>query len=725
MPDGSHIVQHILRDVFGFSQFRGPQEEIVRHVMSGKDAFVVLPTGGGKSLCYQLPALALPGTAIVVSPLIALMKNQVDVLRGTTDEPGTAHVWNSTLTKREMVEVRQDLQRGVTKLLYVAPESLTKEENIAFLRSLNISFYAIDEAHCISEWGHDFRPEYRNLRAAMQEIQAKPVIALTATATPKVQTDILKTLGMEGATIFASSFNRPNLQYEIRPKVNVEREIIKLLKQHDGQSAIVYCLSRAKVEELAQQLQVNGIQAIPYHAGLDSNTRAKHQDLFLNEHVNVVVATIAFGMGIDKPDIRLVIHHDMPKSLESYYQETGRGGRDGGQGRCVAFYASKDMDKLDKFLSKKPVSEQEIGKQLLLDAQGYAETSLCRRQYLLHYFGEKYTEENCRACDNCLSPRTRVNVQEHIEWVLETVELGRKQFKALQVVNTLLGNLTAVLKTFNAPTLPTWGRGNAFSAAYWQDLVRQAHVEGFIFKDIEAYGMLTLTELGRAFLDRPEPVWMAEFKEPEDGESEPSGGRTIALDPVLYAQLKELTRGLAKKHGLPPYALFSDHSLNEMATAFPCSEEELRSISGVGEHKARKFGAPIVAAIQEYVSVHQIDRPYDEVIKAVGSKNTLKVYIIQSMDRRVPLFDIARSKQLSMNELLEALELIVQSGTKINLRYMLQEHFDEESLDEVLDYFREESEVGEVPQAVRDFDGTYSEEELRLVKLQFLSEVAG
>lgn len=705
MPDGSPSVQHILQEVFGFSQFRGPQEEIVRHVMDGKDAFVVLPTGGGKSLCYQLPALALPGTAIVVSPLIALMKNQVDVLRGTTDEPGTAHVWNSTLTKREMVEVRQDLQRGVTKLLYVAPESLTKEDNIAFLRSLNISFYAIDEAHCISEWGHDFRPEYRNLRAAMQEIQAKPVIALTATATPKVQIDILKTLGMEGATIFASSFNRPNLQYEIRPKVNVEREIVKLLKLHDGQSAIVYCLSRAKVEEISQQLQVNGIQAIPYHAGLDSNTRAKHQDLFLNEHVHVVVATIAFGMGIDKPDIRLVIHHDMPKSLESYYQETGRGGRDGGQGRCVAFYASKDMDKLDKFLSKKPVSEQEIGKQLLLDAQGYAETSLCRRQYLLHYFGEKYTEENCGACDNCLSPRTRVNVQEHIEWVLETVELGRKQFKALQVVNTLVGNLTAVLKTFNAPSLPTWGRGSAFSAPYWQDLVRQAHVEGFLFKDIEAYGMLTLTELGRAFLDRPQPVWMAEFKELEDGESEASGGRTIALDPVLYAQLKELTRSLAKKHGLPPYALFSDHSLNEMATAFPCSEEELRSISGVGEHKARKFGASLVAAIRDYVAAHQIDRPYDEVIKAVGSKNTLKVYIIQNMDRRVPLADIARSKQLSMNDLLGALELIVQSGTKINLRYMLQEHFDEDSLDEVLEYFREDSEDGDIPQAVRDFDG--------------------
>jgi ATP-dependent DNA helicase RecQ len=529
---------------------------------------------------------------------------------------------------------------------------------------------------------------------------------------------------MEGATIFASSFNRANLQYEIRPKVSVEREIVKLLKQHDGQSAIVYCLSRAKVEELSQQLQVNGIQAIPYHAGLDSNTRAKHQDLFLNEHVNVVVATIAFGMGIDKPDIRLVIHHDMPKSLESYYQETGRGGRDGGQGRCVAFYASKDMDKLDKFLSKKPVSEQEIGKQLLLDAQGYAETSLCRRQYLLHYFGEKYTEENCRACDNCLSPRTRVNVQEHIEWVLETVELGRKQFKALQVVNTLLGNLTAVLKTFNAPILPTWGRGSAFSAAYWQDLVRQAHVEGFLFKDIEAYGMLTLTEAGRTFLDRPQPVWMAEFKEPEDGESEASGGRTIALDPVLYAQLKDLTRSLAKKHGLPPYALFSDHSLNEMATAFPCSEEELRSISGVGEHKARKFGDSLVAAIRDYVAAHQIDRPYDEVIKAVGSKNTLKVYIIQNMDRRVPLADIARSKQLSMNDLLGALELIVQSGTKINLRYMLQEHFDEDSLDEVLDYFREDSEDGDIPQAVRDFDGVYSEEELRLVKLQFLSEVA-
>jgi ATP-dependent DNA helicase RecQ len=723
MADGPIDLHRILQDVFGFTHFRGPQESIVRHLLNGDDAFVILPTGGGKSLCYQLPALAMPGTAIVVSPLIALMKNQVDVLRGTTDEPGTAHVWNSSLTKREMVEVRKDLQRGVTKLLYVAPESLTKEENIAFLRSLNISFYAIDEAHCISEWGHDFRPEYRNLRAAMQEIQERPVIALTATATPKVQADILKTLGMEHATVFASSFNRPNLYYEVRPKIHVEREIVKLIKQHDGQSAIVYCLSRAKVEELSQQLQVNGIQAIPYHAGLDSNTRAKHQDLFLNEHVHVVVATIAFGMGIDKPDIRLVIHHDMPKSLESYYQETGRGGRDGGEGRCVSFYAAKDMDKLDKFLSKKPVSEQEIGKQLLLDAQGYAETTLCRRKYILHYFGEDYLQEDCGACDNCLQPREQVNAQEHLEWVLETVELGRKQFKALQVVNTLIGNLTAVLKTFNAPSLPTWGRGSQWSAAYWQDMVRHAHVRGWLRKDIEAYGIVSLTPAGEAFLSAPHPVWIAEYKEP-DWADDPTPAKTIALDPVLFGQLKEITKTLSKKHGLPPYALFSDNSLSEMATAFPCSEEELRSISGVGEHKAKKFGAPLVAAIQAHVEANQIDRPYDEVIKAVGTKNTLKVFIIQSMDRRIPLPDIARSKKISMDDLLSAMEIIVQSGTKINLRYMLQEHFDEDSLDEVLDYFREDSEDGNIAQAMRDFDGVYSEEELRLVKLQFLSEVA-
>lgn len=715
-----------LSSFFGFHGFKGHQESIVEAVLEGKDAFVIMPTGGGKSLCYQLPALVMEGTAIVVSPLIALMKNQVDVLRGFADSNAVAHVWNSSLTKREMVQVRHDLQSGQTKLLYVAPESLTKEDNMAFLRTLNISFYAIDEAHCISEWGHDFRPEYRNLRQAMQQIKVRSVIALTATATPKVQQDILKTLGMDSAILFSSSFNRPNLQYEIRPKVHVEKEIVKLLKQIQGQSAIIYCLSRQKVEEIAQQLQVNGLKALPYHAGLDTASRAKHQDYFLTEEVDVIVATIAFGMGIDKPDVRMVIHHDMPKSLESYYQETGRAGRDGGVGRCVTFYSIKDIEKLDKFLSKKPVSEQEIGRQLLLDAQGYAETTMCRRRFLLHYFGELYEEESCNACDNCEKPVHLVDVSENMCLVLETAHAGHGRFKALQVVNILLGNLTAVLKALNAQKLDTWGKGKSESAHYWQDMVRHALVKGWLFKDIETYGLLTITSKGLDYLGEPQPLWLPAFQETEEEEEqETQATKAVALDTLLYSILKDITRKVAKRHGLPPYAVFSETSLSEMATAYPCSQDELRSISGVGEHKARKFGAELIDAIAAHVETNQIDRPFDAVVKSVVNRSALKVYIIQSTDRRVPLFDIARSKSLSLQDLLHEMEIIVQSGTKIDLDYVLQESFDEDSLDEVLDHFRDESEEGDIADAVRAFDGAYSEEELRLVKLKFLSEVTG
>ena len=718
----------LLKSFFGFDDFRGRQSEVVASVMGGQDTFVMMPTGGGKSLCYQLPALDLPGVAVVVSPLIALMKNQVDALRSFADSDGVAHVWNSSLTKREMVVVRQDLSAGRTKLLYMAPESLNKQENIDFLRELNVSFYAIDEAHCISEWGHDFRPEYRMLRQAMNAIGRRPILALTATATPKVMSDILKTLEIPEATVITTSFNRPNLAYEVEAKTaNVERDVVRLLRDYAGRSAIVYCLSRQKVEELAQVLQLNGISALPYHAGLDAGSRSRHQDAFLNEEVDVIVATVAFGMGIDKPDVRLVVHHDMPRSLEGYYQETGRAGRDGGEGRCVTFYAEKDLEKMDKFLSRKPVAEQEIGRQLLLDARAYALTSNCRRKFLLHYFGEPYAEPNCGNCDNCTSPQVGHDATEHARLVLETVELGRGQFRALQVVNTLIANETAILKTLGARGLATWGKGQSHAAGYWDDLIRQLMLAGMLEKDLERYGILSLTAAGRA-LQTGSGSFAAVPYRAFDEEDVAVGGtgsprRAAALDPELYAVLKELNRKMARTRSIPPYALFSEASLNEMATSYPLSVEELKTIPGVGEAKAKRFGAELVAAVQEHVDAHGIERPGDFAIRSAGQKGNLKLYVIQSVDRKLGLEEIARSKQISVDELLSEMENIVRSGTRLSLDYLIEEYLDDDSLEEITEYFADESEEGALDEAVRHFDQEYGALELRLARLRFLCSV--
>ena len=718
----------LLKSFFGFDDFRGRQSEVVASVMGGQDTFVMMPTGGGKSLCYQLPALDLPGVALVVSPLIALMKNQVDALRSFADSDGVAHVWNSSLTKREMVVVRQDLSTGRTKLLYMAPESLNKQENIDFLRELNVSFYAIDEAHCISEWGHDFRPEYRMLRQAMNAIGRRPILALTATATPKVMSDILKTLEIPEATVITTSFNRPNLAYEVEAKTaNVERDVVRLLRDYAGRSAIVYCLSRQKVEELAQVLQLNGISALPYHAGLDAGSRSRHQDAFLNEEVDVIVATVAFGMGIDKPDVRLVVHHDMPRSLEGYYQETGRAGRDGGEGRCVTFYAEKDLEKMDKFLSRKPVAEQEIGRQLLLDARAYALTSNCRRKFLLHYFGEPYAEPNCGNCDNCTSPQVGHDATEHARLVLETVELGRGQFRALQVVNTLIANETAILKTLGARGLATWGKGQSHAAGYWDDLIRQLMLAGMLEKDLERYGILSLTAAGRA-LQTGSGSFAAVPYRAFDEEDVAVGGtgsprRAAALDPELYAVLKELNRKMARTRSIPPYALFSEASLNEMATSYPLSVEELKTIPGVGEAKAKRFGAELVAAVQEHVDAHGIERPGDFAIRSAGQKGNLKLYVIQSVDRKLGLEEIAQSKQISVDELLSEMENIVRSGTRLNLDYLIEEYLDDDSLEEITEYFADESEEGALDEAVRHFDQEYGALELRLARLRFLCSV--
>ena len=627
-----------LKKYFGFSRFKGNQKEIIENLLAENDTFVIMPTGGGKSLCYQLPSLLMEGTAIVVSPLIALMKNQVDAMRGFSTENGVAHVLNSSLTKRQITEVKEDLRSGLTRLLYVAPESLNKEDNIELLKELKISFYAIDEAHCISEWGHDFRPEYRNIRTAINKIGRRPIIGLTATATPKVQLDILKTLGMEDAKTYKLSFNRPNLYYEVRSKVDPDKEIIKILQPHKGKSGIIYCLSRQKVEDLAETLQVNDIKALPYHAGLDSATRVKHQDAFLMEDCDIIVATIAFGMGIDKPDVRFVIHYDMPKSLESYYQETGRAGRDGGEGNLITFYSFKDIEKLEKFLSKKPVSEQEIGKQLLFDSMGYAEYSGCRRKYLLHYFGEYYDDSQCTdMCDNCRYPRKKYDGQDDLKIVLELVRDSNQKFKSPQVVNVLLGKMTAVLKTHNAQMLDQFGKGAEKTEKHWSYIVRQAIVQGFLDKDIETYGILKLNAKGKEFISNP-----SEFIIPEETDfggtavasASDKGSKGAALDQKLYNLLKEETKRVAKAKKVPPYAVFQETSLNEMATIYPCTLDELKNISGVGEGKAKKFGGSIVEIIQEYVDQNNIERPMDLVVKTVANKSALKVYIIQSTDQQ-------------------------------------------------------------------------------------------
>ena len=721
-----------LKKFFGFDSFKGNQQLVVESILTGNDTFVIMPTGGGKSLCYQLPALMMEGTAIVVSPLIALMKNQVDSLRGISEEHGIAHVLNSSLTRRETEQVKSDLISGKTKLLYVAPESLNKDDNVEFLQSVGISFFAIDEAHCISEWGHDFRPEYRNLRSIMGRIGRKPVIALTATATPKVQSDIQKSLGMDDARVYKSSFNRPNLYYEVRPKnKNVDKELIKFIRQHEGKSGIIYCLSRKKVEEIAQTLQVNGVNSLPYHAGLDANTRSKHQDAFLMEDVDVIVATIAFGMGIDKPDVRFVIHYDMPKSMESYYQETGRAGRDGGEGNCVAFYNYKDIEKLEKFLHGKPVSEQEVGMQLLSEVVAYAETSMNRRKFILHYFGEEFDEVNGPGAendDNTRFPKKKFEAKDDLKLVLSAIKSTNEKFKAEPIVNILIGKLTNMLKQHKASDLAEFNEGADQEDRHWQGIIRQAIVNDFLQKDIEKYGVLRLTEKGRDFIENPVSFMVAEDHNYEDGADDDDvvvnqKGGGAALDQTLFNMLKDLTKKVSKQKGVPPYAVFQENSLNEMALNYPTTLDELKNIPGVGEGKAKKFGKPFVELIEKYVSDNDIEKPDDFVVKSIVNKSGLKVYIIQSTDRKLPLDDIASAKSLSMADLIKEIEHIVNSGTRVNIDYYLESVLDEDQIEEVYDYFMD-ADSDDIQEAYAELDEEYEEEELRLVRIKFMSEVA-
>ncbi len=721
-------LNELLLKHFGFSQFKGNQEVIIRNVLDGNDTFVLMPTGGGKSLCYQLPAIIMDGTAIIISPLIALMKNQVDMMRSFSIEDGIAHFLNSSLNKAQIQKVKQDVTEGATKMLYVAPESLTKEENIQFLKQIKISFYAIDEAHCISEWGHDFRPEYRRIRPIINEIGSAPLIALTATATPKVQSDIQKNLGMMDASVFKSSFNRPNLYYEIRPKVNAAKEIIKFIKNNPGKSGIIYCLSRKKVEELAEVLKVNGIKALAYHAGMDSATRTQNQDKFLMEEVDIIVATIAFGMGIDKPDVRFVIHYDIPKSLEGYYQETGRSGRDGGEGKCITFYSYKDIQKLEKFMQGKPVAEQEIGKQLLLETVSYAETSVCRRKMLLNYFGEEYPEDNCGSCDNCLNPKTQFEGQEYLQMLLETILAVKEKFKAEHVANVLMGNATTAIKSYKHNKLETFGEGQEKDMKFWNAIIRQALVMKYIDKDIENYGLLMLTPKGHEFLDKPFDVMFTLDHEYDDVEEDDAGfvpmSKSGAVDEELFALLKDLRKKVAKKHNLPPFVIFQDPSLEDMSIQYPITLEELQSISGVGAGKAKRYGKEFIELIKSYVDDKEIIRPMDMVVKTVANKSLLKVYIIQSIDRKLDLEDIAEAKNLEMPELLNEIEAIVNSGTKLNIDYYIDRVIDEEKRDEIFDYFRNEAETESIEEAQKFLgEDDFTEEELRLVRIKFLSEL--
>lgn len=719
-----------LQKFFGYESFKGDQEAIIRNVLDGNDTFVIMPTGGGKSMCYQLPALLSKGTAIVVSPLIALMKNQVDAIRGFGSEDGVAHFLNSSLNKGEIAQVKKDIVKGKTKLLYVAPESLAKEENVAFLKEIKISFFAIDEAHCISEWGHDFRPEYRRLRPIIEELAKVPIIALTATATEKVQMDIQKNLNMLGATVYKSSFNRANLYYEIRPKVDVLREIIKYIKANSGKSGIVYCLSRKKVEEVAQTLSVNGIKALPYHAGLDANARARHQDMFLMEEVDVIVATIAFGMGIDKPDVRFVIHHDIPKSLEGYYQETGRGGRDGREGKCVAFYSYKDIEKLEKFMKGKPVAEQEIGKQLLLETVAYAETSVCRRKVLLHYFGEKYEQDNCHSCDNCLHPKTQIEAQEEVQLMLETVIAVKEKFAADHVVNVIMGKEDRTVRDYEHDHLDVFGEGSEKEHKFWTSVIRQALLAGLLSKDIDNYGLLKITPKGKDFLKHPQSFLVTQDHDFGDTESdeddEPAGsaGGGSAADAELFAMLKDLCKKVAKQKNVPPFVVFQETSLEEMAIQYPINIEELKSISGVGPGKAIKYGKPFVEVIARYVEENEIERPVDLVVKSVANKSVLKVYIIKSIDRKLSLDDISEAKGLPFSELISEIESIVSSGTKIDITYYLNEVIDIDRQEEVYDYFRN-AETDSIEDALKELgENEYTEDEVRLMRIRFMSELA-
>ncbi len=714
-----------LKKNFGFDTFKGNQEAIIRNLLAGKDTFVLMPTGGGKSLCYQLPSLILDGTAIVISPLIALMKNQVDAMRNFSAEDGVAHFINSSLNKAAIDQVKADILSGKTKLLYVAPESLTKEENIDFLRQVNVSFYAVDEAHCISEWGHDFRPEYRRIRPIINEIGVRPVIALTATATPKVQHDIQKNLGMSDASVFKSSFNRPNLYYEVRPKTaNIDKDIIKYIKSQEGKSGIIYCLSRKKVEELAELLQVNGIRALPYHAGMDSTTRTQNQDAFLLEKIDVIVATIAFGMGIDKPDVRYVIHYDIPKSLEGYYQETGRAGRDGGEGQCITFYINKDLQKLEKFMQGKPIAEQEIGKQLLLETAAYAESSLCRRKILLHYFGEEYEEDNCGNCDNCLNPKKQVEAKDQLCAVLETIIALKEKFKAEYVIDVLLGKETNQVLSYHHEDLEVFGSGQGEDDRTWNAVIRQALIAGYIDKDIENYGLLKVTKAGHAFLKNPVSFKIVKDVDFEDIEEEVpmKGGASCAVDPELYSILKDLRKKIAKRLELPPYVIFQDPSLEAMATTYPITLEELQNIPGVGAGKAKRYGEEFVKVIKAHVEENEIERPEDLRVRTVANKSKLKVSIIQAIDRKIALDELAESKGLEFGELLDEIEAIVYSGTKINIDYFLREIMDDEHIDDIFEYFKE-SESDSLEDAIEEFGMESNEEEIRLVRIKFLSEM--
>ena len=721
-----------LKKYFGFSTFKGRQEEIISTLLSGNDVFVLMPTGGGKSLCYQLPALLSEGTAIVVSPLIALMKNQVDAINGISAEEGVGHVLNSSLNKTQTKQVFDDIKSGKTKLLYVAPESLVKEEYLNFLKEIKISFVAIDEAHCISEWGHDFRPEYRNLKLIIDKIAKVPVIALTATATPKVQDDIQKTLGMNNALVFKDSFNRPNLYYEIRPKVNVDREIVKFINQHKGKSGIVYCLSRRKVEEFSQLLQVNGINALPYHAGLDQKTRVANQDKFLMEEADVIVATIAFGMGIDKPDVRFVIHYDIPKSLESYYQETGRAGRDGGEGHCLAFYDPKDIEKLEKFLAQKPVSEREIGLQLLNEVVGYAETSMSRRQYLLYYFGEEFDPINgdgAKMDDNSVNPPKLKDASKDLKKVLEIVKDLEEKFRTKDLISIISGKESATTKAYKLENSKHFGIGKSENDNYWKSIIRQATVQGYLTKDIETYGVLKLSEKAKNYLSGKEtPEFMiaedreydlAAIADAEQVQVQAGGG----LDQNLFAQLKELRKKVAKKHGIPPYTVFMDPSLEDMTVQYPISVDEIAKVYGVGEGKAKKYGKEFAEFIAKYVEDNNIERTHDMVLKTVANKSSHKVFIIQNTDKKIDLEDIAKAKHLSMDDLLSEMESIVYQGTKLNIDYYIEENFDEDIVDDFMDFMKE-SESDSMKVLLAEFGDDLTDEEVRMLRIKFISDVA-
>jgi ATP-dependent DNA helicase RecQ len=718
-------IHDYLKKYFGFDTFKGNQEPIIRNVLAGRDTFVLMPTGGGKSLCYQLPAVMKKGTAIVISPLIALMKNQVDAMRNFSTDDDVAHFLNSSLTKTEIARVKKDVLSGKAKLLYVAPESLTKEENIEFLKNIEISFYAIDEAHCISEWGHDFRPEYRRIRPIIDTIGRSPIIALTATATPKVQHDIQKNLGILEADIFKSSFNRPNLYYEVKSKQDVTKEIIKYIKNNTGKSGIIYCLSRKKVEEIAEVLKVNGIKALPYHAGMDSATRTMNQDKFLMEEADIIVATIAFGMGIDKPDVRFVIHYDIPKSLEGYYQETGRAGRDGGEGNCIAYYSYNDILKLEKFMQGKPIAEQEIGKQLLLETVSYAESSVCRRKLLLHYFGEEYLNENCEACDNCLHPKSQFEGNEAVVSVLETILAVKEKFKADHIANILSGKVTSAIKSYKHHKIEYFGIGEDKDEKFWNMVIRQALIAKFLTKDIENYGLLKLTQEGLGFLEKPISFMLAEDHDYADTADEENafGARTAAVDEELFSILKDLRKKISKQKDVPPFVIFQDPSLEDMAIQYPITIDELQNISGVGAGKAQRYGQEFVEIIQKYVEEKEIIRPLDMVVKSVVNKSGIKVYIIQSIDMKRPLEDIAEAKGLEMGELISEVEAIVNSGTRINLDYYVNNTIDEERQHDIYAYFREEAESDSLADAIKELGNEFEEDEIRLMRIKFLSEM--